>query len=34
MPQRGSDWRGWLACAIVSLLLVLPAIALRGRERR
>ena len=27
MPQRGSDWRGWLACAIVSLLLVLPAIA-------
>ena len=28
MPQRGSDWRGWLACAIVSLLLVLPAIAL------
>jgi F-type H+-transporting ATPase subunit b len=27
MPQRGSDWRGWLACAIVSLLLVLPAVA-------
>jgi F-type H+-transporting ATPase subunit b len=27
MPQRGSDWRGWLACAIVSLLLTLPALA-------
>jgi F-type H+-transporting ATPase subunit b len=27
MPQRGFDWRGWLACAIVSLLLVLPAVA-------
>jgi len=27
MPQRGSDWRGWLACAIVSLLLVVPAMA-------
>jgi len=27
MPQRGSDWRGWLACAIVSLLLGLPAVA-------
>ena len=27
MPQHGSNWRGWLACAIVSLLLVLPAIA-------
>ena len=27
MPQRSSDLRGWLAFAIVSLLLVLPAIA-------
>jgi F-type H+-transporting ATPase subunit b len=27
MPQRGSDWRGWLACAIVSMLLALPAVA-------
>jgi F-type H+-transporting ATPase subunit b len=28
MLQRGSDWRGWLACTFVSLLLVLPAVAL------
>ena len=28
MPQRGSDWRGWLVCAFVSLLLLLPAAAL------
>ena len=28
MLQRGSDWRGWLVCAFVSLLLVLPAVAL------
>ena len=27
MPLRGSDWRGWLACAIVSMLLALPAVA-------
>lgn len=27
MPQRGSDWRGWLACAVVSMLLALPAVA-------
>jgi F-type H+-transporting ATPase subunit b len=27
MPQRGFDWRGALACMIVSLLLVLPAVA-------
>jgi F-type H+-transporting ATPase subunit b len=28
MHLRGSNWRGWLACAIVSLLLLLPAVAL------
>src|SRR3989475_5314881 len=28
MLQRGSDWRGWLVCAFVSLLLVPPAVAL------
>ena len=28
MHHRRSDWRGWLMCAVVSLLLVLPAIAL------
>ncbi|HEY2995154.1 MAG TPA: F0F1 ATP synthase subunit B [Methylomirabilota bacterium] len=28
MLQRGSDWRGWLVGAFVSLLLVLPAVAL------
>ena len=27
MPQRGSDWRRWLACAIVSMLLALPGVA-------
>ena len=27
MPQRGSDWRRWLACAVVSMLLALPAVA-------
>ena len=27
MLQHGSRWRGWLACAFVSLLLVLPAVA-------
>jgi F-type H+-transporting ATPase subunit b len=32
MPQRGSDWRGWLACAFVSLLLVLPAVALAAES--
>jgi F-type H+-transporting ATPase subunit b len=32
MPQRGSDWRGWLACAIVSLLLVLPAVAVAAES--
>jgi F-type H+-transporting ATPase subunit b len=26
MRLRGFDWRGWLACAIVSLLLGLPAV--------
>jgi F-type H+-transporting ATPase subunit b len=28
MHHRRSDWRGWLVCAVVSLLLVLPAAAL------
>ena len=28
MLQRGSRWRGWLACAFVSLLVALPALAL------
>jgi F-type H+-transporting ATPase subunit b len=32
MPQRGSDWRGRLACAFVSLLLVLPAVALAAES--
>lgn len=32
MPQRGLDWRGWLACAIVSLLLVLPAVAVAAES--
>jgi F-type H+-transporting ATPase subunit b len=32
MPQRGFDWRRWLACAIVSLLLVLPAIAVAAES--
>jgi F-type H+-transporting ATPase subunit b len=32
MPQRGFDWRGWLACAIVSLLLVLPAVAIAAES--
>jgi F-type H+-transporting ATPase subunit b len=32
MPQHGSNWRGWLACAIVSLLLVLPAIAVAAEN--
>jgi F-type H+-transporting ATPase subunit b len=32
MPQRGSDWRGWLACAFVSLLLALPAVALAAES--
>jgi F-type H+-transporting ATPase subunit b len=32
MPQRGSDWRGWLACAIVSILLVLPAVAVAAES--
>ncbi|HTO11147.1 MAG TPA: F0F1 ATP synthase subunit B [Candidatus Binatia bacterium] len=32
MPQRGSDWRGWLACAFVSLFLALPAVALAAEE--
>jgi F-type H+-transporting ATPase subunit b len=32
MPQRGFDWRGWLACAIVSLLLVLPAVAVAAES--
>jgi F-type H+-transporting ATPase subunit b len=32
MPQRGFDWRGWLACAIVSLLLLLPAAALAAES--
>jgi len=27
MLQRGSRWRGWLTCALVSLLVTLPAIA-------
>src|SRR5262249_9527378 len=27
MLQRGSRWHGWLVCAFVSLLLVLPAVA-------
>jgi len=32
MPQRGFDGRGWLACAIVSLLLVLPAVAVAAES--
>jgi F-type H+-transporting ATPase subunit b len=32
MPQHGSNWRGWLACAIVSLLLVLPTIAVAAEN--
>jgi F-type H+-transporting ATPase subunit b len=28
MLQRGSDWRGWLVCAFVCLLLALPVVAL------
>jgi len=28
MHHRRPDWRGWLVCAVVSLLLVLPAAAL------
>jgi F-type H+-transporting ATPase subunit b len=32
MPQRGSDWRGWLACAIVSMLLALPAVAVAAES--
>ena len=28
MHHRRSDWRGWLVCAVVSLLVVLPAAAL------
>jgi F-type H+-transporting ATPase subunit b len=28
MPQRGSNWRGWLVCAFASLLLLVPAVAL------
>lgn len=32
MPQRGFDWRRWLACAIVSLLLVLPAVAVAAES--
>jgi|SRR5689334_2304082 len=28
MHLRGSTWRGWLVCAVVSLLLVLPAVVL------
>ena len=32
MPQRGSNWRGWLAGAVVSLLLVLPSIALAAES--
>ena len=32
MHLRGSDWRGWLACAIVSLLLVLPAVVLAAES--
>jgi F-type H+-transporting ATPase subunit b len=32
MLQRGSEWRGWLACAFVSLLLALPAVALAAEE--
>lgn len=32
MPQRSFDWRGWLACAIVSLLLVLPAVAVAAES--
>lgn len=32
MPQRGVDGRGWLACAIVLLLLMLPAIAVAAES--
>jgi len=32
MLQRGSDWRGWLACAFVSMLLALPSAALAAEE--
>jgi F-type H+-transporting ATPase subunit b len=32
MPQRGFDGRGWLVCAVVSLLLVLPAIAVAAES--
>jgi F-type H+-transporting ATPase subunit b len=28
MFQRSSDWRGWLTCAFLALLLALPAVAL------
>ena len=32
MHVRGSDWRGWLACAIVSVLLVLPAVVVAAES--
>jgi F-type H+-transporting ATPase subunit b len=32
MHLRGSDWRGWLAYAIVSLLVVLPAVVLAAES--
>lgn len=32
MHLRGYTWRGWLVCAIVSLLLVLPAVGLAAES--
>jgi F-type H+-transporting ATPase subunit b len=32
MLQRGSAWRGWLVCRVLSLVLVLPAVALAAEE--
>jgi F-type H+-transporting ATPase subunit b len=32
MHLRGSDWRGWLVCAIVSLPLLLPAVGLAAES--
>jgi F-type H+-transporting ATPase subunit b len=32
MLQHRSDWRGWLACAFLSLLLALPAVAFAAEE--
>jgi F-type H+-transporting ATPase subunit b len=32
MHLRGSDWRGWLACATVSLLLVIPRVVVAAES--